>query len=98
MSSSNFLELHSKETNWDVDAETMVKKIYKNQKKKKKIFKIIASSKIKTFHRFIYNSIQPTNKKHRKLFKKYKLSRNSTFTSNKLHKTNGNVTIYRTRC
>ena len=98
MSSANFLELHSKETNWDVDAETMVKKIYKNQKKKKKIFKKIASSKIKTFHRFIYNSIQPTNKQHRKLFKKYKLSRNSTFTSNKLHKTNGNVTIYRTRC
>ena len=43
MSSANFLELHSKETNWDVDAETMVKKIYKNQKKKKKIFKIIAT-------------------------------------------------------
>ena len=33
MSSSNFLELHTKETNWDVDAEKMVKKIYnKNQK------------------------------------------------------------------
>ena len=45
MSSSNFLELHSKETNWDVDAEKMVKKKYiikiknkliKNINKKKK--------------------------------------------------------------
>jgi hypothetical protein len=39
MSSANFLELHSKEKNWDVDAEKMVKKIYKNQKKKKKFLK-----------------------------------------------------------
>ena len=35
MSSANFLELHSKETNWDVDAETMVKKYIKIKKKKK---------------------------------------------------------------
>ena len=37
MSSANFLELHSKETNWDVDAETMVKKIYNTIKKNIKI-------------------------------------------------------------